>query len=550
VAVLPLLELRVGGMKSPLLLLVGAVGLVLLVACINLANLLLARGVARSQELAIRLALGGTREALARAVIWESVWLALLGGVVGVGLAAVGLPALASQLPAGVVPRAHEIGVDGAALVFAAVASTATGLLFGLLPAWQVWRSNLNGVLKSGSSRGASSRHTGTVQCALIAGQVALTLVVLAGAGLLMKSLLALQRTDPGFDPTHVLAIRISPPQPRWQDLGQLANYYDRVQAEVRREPRVEGVSVNCSAPLGGITLRYPFWVEGRPVEEGNADEAVFNSVGSDYFRTLRVPLRRGRVFEERDDAKAAASRPVCVINQTLAARLFGEADPIGERIRTLPWMVSGYREVVGVVGDVKQDTQADEPTPQIYVPQTQSPWFFTTLLVRARNTSAVAVEAAIRRADPALTMSVRTMEETIARSSTQPRLRTVLFGMFAVVALGLSAFGMYASIAFTVGQRTREIGVRMALGATPGAIVRWMLARAAVLAAVGVAVGLLGVLATTRLLRGILYAVAPHDPVVIGGLVVFLSTVVLAAAWLPARRAARLEPTRALQAE
>lgn len=550
VALQPLLEMRVGGLRSSLLLLVGAVGLVLLIACVNLANLMLARGVARWQELAVRLALGATPQALARAVMWESLVLALLGGAAGVALTAVGLPVLAAQLPPGLVPRSQGIEVNGVALAFAVAVSAGTGLLFGLLPAWQVWRANVNEMLKSGGSRGASSRSAGRVQGALIAGQVALTLVVLTGAGLLMKSLLTLQRAPTGFDPTHVLALRISPPQARWESLGQLGDYYERVLAEVRREPGIEGVTLNSSAPLSGITLRYPFWVEGRPAEEGNADEAVFNSVGTDYFQTLRVPLRRGRWFDGRDDAKAAATHPVCIINQTLAARLFGEADPIGKRIRTLPWMVRGYREIVGVVGDVKQDSQADDPTPQLYVPQRQSPWFFSTVLVRAKGVSAATVQAAMRRADATLTMSVHTMEENLAWAATQPRLRAGLFGLFAAVALGLSAFGIYASISFTVGQRTREIGVRMALGAGPTTIVGWILGRAARLAGIGVLAGLGGALALTQLLRGALYGVAPADPLVLGALALLLPAVVIAAAGWPALRAARLEPTRALQTE
>jgi predicted permease len=422
--------------------------------------------------------------------------------------------------------------------------------VFGVLPAWQVWRANVNDLLKSGGSRGASSRFAHQVQGGLIAGQVALTLMILTGAGLLMKSLLTMQRTTVGFDPAHVLSLRISPPPSRWRDFQQLGDYYERVLAEVRREPGVESATLNCSAPLTGITLRYPFWVEGRPVEEGNADEAVFNSVDQDYFQTLRVPLLRGRNFEARDDLKAAGSHPVCIVNQTLARRLFGDADPIGKRIRTLPWMVRGYREIVGVVGDVKQNSQADDPTPQLYVPQRQSPWFFTTVLVRANGASAAAIAAAMRRADPVLTMSVRTMDENIARSATQPRVRALLFGFFAAAALGLSAFGIYASISFTIGQRTREIGVRMALGAAPREIVRWVLARAAMLAGLGVAAGFVGALGVARLLRGALYGVAPADPLVHGGLALFLPTVALVAAFFPALRAARLEPTRALQTE
>ncbi|MBI2814047.1 MAG: ABC transporter permease [Opitutae bacterium] len=549
-ALQPLLAMRVGGLRSSLLLLVGAVGLVLLIACVNLANLMLARGVSRLQELAVRLALGATPQTLARTVLCESLLLALVGGGAGIGLAAVGLPVLASRLPPGLIPRSSAIGVDGPALAFALTVSVLTGLVFGLLPAWQVLRANVNEMLKSGGGRGGSSRFASSVQGALIAGQVALTLVVLTGAGLLMKSLLTLQRTAPGFDPVNLLTLRISPPPARWDDFQQLGDYYERVLAEVRREPGVAGATLNSSAPLTGITLRYPFWVEGRPVEEGNADEAVFNSVSTGYFRTLRVPLLRGRDFEDRDDLKAGASRPVCIISATLAKRLFGDADPIGKRIRTMPWMVRGWREIVGVVGGVKQDSQADDATPQLYVPSRQSPWFFTTVLVRTSGASAATVQAAMRRADPTLTMSVRTMEENIARSATQPRLRAALFGLFAAVALGLSAFGIYASLAFTVGQRTREIGVRMALGATPGLILRWLLARAGVIAGIGVAAGLAGALGLTQVLRGMLYGVEPADPFVLGVLLVFVPAVVFAAAFLPARRAARLNPTQALQQE
>jgi putative ABC transport system permease protein len=550
VALEPLLGLRVGGMRSSLLLLIGAVGLVLLIACVNLANLMLSRGVSRSQELAVRLALGATPAALARTIVFESLLLAICGGVAGVAIAAAGLPLLAAQLPAGLIPRSHDVGVNGMALLFAVLVSSGTGLLFGFLPAWQAWRANVNETLKSSGGRSGSNRFAGRIQAMLIAGQVALTFVVLAAAGLLMKSLLTLQRTHLGFDPTGVTALRISPPQSRWDDFIQLASYYERVLGELRREPGVEAVALNSSAPLSGITLRFPFTVEGRPVEEGASDEAVFSSVSSDYFKLLGVPLLRGRTFEERDDANAARSRPVCMINRAMAKRLFGDDDPIGRRIRTMEWMVRGYREVVGVVGDVKQDSQAEEPTLQLYVPQVQSPWFFTTVLVRSKGVSAAVLQTAVRRADPVLAISVNTMDEAVARTATQPRIRAILFGLFAVVALGLSAFGIYASISFTVGQRTREIGVRMALGAGPWVIVRWVLNRAMWLAGFGVIVGGIGAWAVTRWLRGALYGVTPGDPWVLGAMALFLPAIVLAAAFIPARRAAGLDPSAALQSE
>lgn len=543
----PLLELRVGDLRNSLLLLIGAVGLVLLVACVNLANLMLARGVARMQELAVRLALGATPRTLARSVFAESLLLALAGGAAGVVLAAISLPALASQLPAGLVPRSHAIAVDGWALLFAVVVSVLTGVIFGLLPAWQVLRTNVNETLNSGGARGGTSSFAGRAQAVLITGQVALTLVVLSGAALLMKSLLALQHTNPGFDATDVLTVRLAPSQAKWETFPELAAYYDRALAEVARLPGVESAAVDSSAPLSGISLRYPVWVQGRPREQGNADEAVFNSVSPDFFRTLRLPLVQGRLLDHRDDAKAVK---VCVINQALAKRLFPGLNPLGQRIQTLPWLAREFREVVGIVADVKQDNLADPPPAQIYVPQVQSPWFFSTMLVRVRGGSAMtgAVQAALRQADPTASFTIRSLEQNIALTATVPRLRTTLFGLFAAIALGLSAFGIYASMAFTVGQRVREIGVRMALGASPAAILTGVLGRAGRLALAGVAAGLAGSLALSQTLRGVLYGVQPADPWVLASLAVFVPLVALAAAAQPALTAARLNPVHALQ--
>ncbi len=549
IAARPLLELRIGDLRPTLLLLLGAVGLVLLVACVNLANLLLARGVARLPELAVRLALGATPGALARAVLAESLLLALAGGALGAGLAAALLPALAAQLPAGLVPRSHEIGVDPAALLFALAASAATGLLFGVLPAWQVRRAEVGETLKAGASRGATGGFAARARSALIVGQVALTLVVLSTAAVLVRGLLDLQRTDPGFDPRDVLTVRLAPPPAKWETMPELAAYYERVLDEVGRVPGVESAAVDSSAPLSGLSLRYPFWVEGRPRAEGNADDAVFNSVSPDFFRTLRVPLRAGRLLDARDDERA---RLVCVINESLARRLFPGESPLGKRIQTLPWMNRGYREVVGVVGDVRQENLADPPPPQIYVPLRQSPWFFATLVVRAPgpSVSAAALQGALRRADPTAATTVVPLAESIARTAAVPRLRSALFGLFGLVALGLSAFGIYASLAFTVNQRVREFGVRLALGASPGRVLAEVLARAGRLVLAGVAIGVAGAVACGRLLHGLLPGVAGADPLVLAGLAVLLPLVALAAAAQPAIRASRLNPVQALQAE
>jgi predicted permease len=439
--------------------------------------------------------------------------------------------------------------VDGGALAFALGVSVLTGLIFGLLPAWQVLRANVSETLKSGGSRGGTSRFAGRAQAALIAGQVALTLMVLSGAGLLAQSLLNLQRTHPGFDATDVLTLRVAPPETRWQDFAGLSRYYDRLLDEVRRLPGVEAAAFDSSAPLCGITLRYPFWVQGRPRAEGSSDDAVFNAVSPDFLKTLRIPLVRGRFIAASDERQL---NKVCVINQTLANRLFPGEDPLGKRIQTVTFLVRDYREIVGVVGDVKQENLSDPPPPQIYVPQAQSPWFFATLLVRIKGGASQlpALQAALRRADPALALNIQLLEDNFARTATQPRLRAALFAIFGVIALGLSAFGIYASMAFTVTQRTREIGVRMALGATPAGIVAWIVGQAARLCAAGVAAGLLGAVALGQLLRGLLHGVEPADPLVLALLAVFLPLAVLAASAVPAIAAARLNPTQALQQE
>lgn len=544
----PMREMRTVGVRTSLLVLAGAVGLVLIVACVNLANLMLSRGVARMPEFAVRLALGATPGTLARGVLIESVLLALVGGTLGAGLSAAVLPALAAQLPPGLVPRTQEIGIDRVALTFAVSLSVLTGIVFGSLPAWQVWRVNVNDLLKSGHARGLAGGFARRLQAGLIVGQIAATIVVLAGAGLLMRSVLALQRTDLGFDPRHVITLRIATDVNKWSEFTALALYYERLLDELRRVPGVEAAALNCSAPLTGITLRFPFSIQGRPRAESGADEAVFNSVDPDYFKTLRVPLREGRTFDARDHERAPA---VCVINAALAQRLFPGENPLGKRIQIVPWLKSGHREVIGVVGDVKQNTRAEAPQPQVYVPSRQSPWFFTLLLVRTNgNVATSALQAAVRRASPNLSMATRTLDDAIASTAAQPRLRAILFAIFAATALLLSAFGLYASMTFSVSQRVREIGVRLALGATPGDVLWWVLGEAGGLTAIGVLAGLIGAVLFSRVLRGLLYGVSPLDPLVLASVALFLPLVALLATLAPALRAARLNPTQALQHE
>jgi predicted permease len=541
-------ELRTGPMRHALVMLTGAVGLVLAIACLNLANLLLARGLSRLQDLAVRLALGATPWQLARRVLIESTLLALGGGAAGCGLAFVGLRVLVSRLPSGLVPRSHEIGLHPPAVWFALAASLGTGVLFGLLPAFQVLRTDVHAVIKDAGARGSTGSAAARLQRLLVIGQVALSFVVLVASFLLMKSLVALQGVNPGFDPRHVLTLRLAPPVNRYETNLELAQYYERLINEVSAVPGVESAAVNASAPLCGITLQYPFWIEGRPRSEVGADDAVYAPVSEEYFRTLKLPLHRGRVFDARDHEKGAA---VAIINETLARRIFGTENPLGRRVLLLPWLSREYREIVGVVADARQRDLSSAPLAQIYVPQRQMPWFFSTLLVRlARPDAARAVQAALNRIDPTLPFVPTTLEGNIALTATQPRLYATLFGLFAAIALGLSAFGIYASLSFTTRRRTRELGIRMALGSTPADVLRLVLADAGRLTAWGVAVGAVTALLVSTLLRGLLYGVGPGDPWVYAGLAVLMPAVALAAAMPTALRAAAVPPTRALQHE
>jgi len=545
----PLLDLRIGSLRSTFLLLLGAVGLVLLLACTNLAGLLLARGVSRLPAMAVRLALGATPATLARSILLESGLLALLGGLVGVAIATIGLPLLASQLPAGLVPRSHEIAVDGAARWITAGVSVLTGLVFGVLPAWQAWRTPVTALLMSGGRNAGTGRFASRAQDVLVIGQIALTLVVLASSALLARSLLALERTDPGFDPGQVLAVRLAPPQSRWETLPELAAYYERAIQAVRPLPGVISVAANSSAPLCGISLRYPLTVEGDTRPEAGADEAVFNAISADFFTTLRLPLIQGRTLRDSD---LLGTVKVCVINRALARRLFGEADPIGRRVRVVPWLLSDYREIVGVVGDVRQDNLADPPPAQVYVPQSQSPFFFSTLLVRSASGSGMTrtVQAALQAIDPTTSFSIRSLEENIARTTTVPRLRAILLGIFGAVALALSALGLYANQAFAVRQRLREIGVRMALGASPARVLAEVLGRASRLTLAGIVFGLLVSLGLSHLLQGSLHGVLAADPWTLFALALGLPVAVLLACAHPAVVAARLDPARSLRAD
>ncbi|WP_221029437.1 ADOP family duplicated permease [Actomonas aquatica] len=540
-----LLEQRVTAMRSGLLLLLGTVALVLLIVCANLANLLLARALAKLPELGIRLSLGATASRLARVVAAESLILALIGGLLGAGFAAIALPAVAQHIPPALLPRAHEVALQPAAIGVGLAAALLCAALCALLPAWRLARANVNLWLKEGSSRGSTNPATRRWQAVLVVGQITLTVAVLAAALLLMRSLVQLQSTPTGFSPENVVLVRLAPPPSRYETNEDLARYYEDLIDAAEAVPGVRSAAVNASTPLTGITLTYPSWREGTTTDATNALDAVYAPVSPDFFTTVQLPLQRGRLLNDFDNADGA---PVAVVNEAYARRMFPGRDALGQRIMIVSFMGPIYREIVGIVADTRQNNLSDAPPPQVYVPHTQMPWFFSTLLVRIERPSVVpAVRSALRAADPTLPVEPQLLEDAIAQGTTLQRLQSYLLGGFAAFALSLSAFGLYASLRFTLAQTLPEIGIRLALGATPGGIRALILGRVGKLVGTGFALGLLVAFPVSHALRAQLYGIGPADPLSYVALLLTLSLTALLTALPLAHRAARTDPTTIL---
>ena len=545
-AVASLQEARTAGISTSLLLLLGAVGLILLIVCFNLANLLLSRCIARVGELSVRLALGATPARLARVVIAESLSLALLGGLLGSVIAALALPVIANRIPPVLLPRAHEVALSPAALGVGLAAALLSALLCSCLPAWYLARANINQWLKDSSARGATNTGIAKWQSPLVSGQVALTVTVLAAAMLLMQSLVRLNQVPAGFNADDVLALRLSPPITRYETNDELFRYYDDMLKVVQAVPGVASAAINASAPLNGITLSYPSWRQGTTTDADNALEAVYAPISDDFFKTLQIPVHAGRTFTEHDRADGA---PVCVVNETYARRMFPDGNAIGQSVMILPWMGPVYREIVGIVGDTKQTLLSEPPPPQIYVPDEQMPWFFSTLLVRLdRPAVANAVTAALRAHDNTLPVLATSLRENIAQSSTTSRLYAYLFTGFAGLALGLSAFGLHASLRFSLEQRIKEIAIRIALGASPTSIRQLLLGRAGRLTGIGLGIGTAFAIPASYLLRGSLYGIAPSDPITYVLLIGLIAMVTTLTALPLAYRASRIPPATVLQ--
>jgi putative ABC transport system permease protein len=554
----PFHEEVVGSFRLMLWVLLGAVGMVLLITCVNLANLTLARATGRRREMAIRAALGATRRRLVRQLATESLLLALFGAGLGLLLAFYGIGLLLALSPE-ILPRAGEVSIDFRVLGFTLALSLLAGALFGLTPAWQATRISLNEELK-GSGRGASGgERQNRARSLLVVSEIALSVVLLVGAGLLIKSFLRLQAVNPGFEAENALAIRLSLPKAQYSNRAAVTAFYEKLRPRLESLPGVEAVGFVSALPLSGTLFSIPFTIEGRATSPDEAHRADYRAVDAGYFHALKIPLIAGREFNERD---AAETPPVALISQNLARRHWPQGSPLGARLR-INDNNQGPRpvEVVGVVGDVKHLSLDGEPAPHIYLPVHQThedgvAWLTNTQYWMLRTTvDPLTLSAAARREIQAVdrkapASNIRTMEQYLAASVAPRRFNLRLLSIFAAAALILAATGLYGVISHGVAQRKRELGIRIALGARPGDVLKLVTREGMALAIIGVALGLMAALALTRVMKGLLFGVSATDPLTFMVIALLLMFVALLACYIPARRATKVDPLIALKSE
>jgi putative ABC transport system permease protein len=545
-AVVPLTEQVVGAARRTIFVLAGVVAFVLLIACANVANLQLARAAGRRREIAVRAALGASRARVVRDLLTESVLLAMVGGGLGLLLALWGTEALVAAAPAGL-PRADEIGISGRALLFTCVLSLATGVLFGLMPALQASRADLHETLKEGSRGTTANRARGL----LVAAQLALSLVLLVGAGLMLRSFAELSRVSPGFTAEHLLTARVSLPDARYDTDPKQGALFASLLERARGLPGVRSASVINFLPFGGLGSATNYFIAGRPLPRPNDEPvATISAVDPDFFRTMEIPVLQGEPFTERDGPTAPKK---VAISRRLADEQFPGMDPIGQRI-LMPWRDTLVAEIVAVVGDVHSAGLDSMPRPTLYWNFAQFPWSGATVVVRTSG-DPLSVAEPLRRElqaiDPELPLGrVKPMEAYLGDSVATRRFTMLLIGAFAAVAVILAAIGIAGVMTNGVAQRTREIGVRLALGARPADVLRMVLRQGMTMVAAGIVAGVLGALALTRVLQGLLYGTSPTDPLTFAGVAALLAVIALVATYLPARRATRVDPLEALRSE
>jgi putative ABC transport system permease protein len=551
VKLMPLLEYTVRSLKPALIVLLCAVAFVLLIACANVANLLLARAAGRQKEIAIRTAIGAGRARIVRQLLTESALLALLGGAAGLLLAKWGMDLLLKLAPQGL-PRISNVSLDGRALAFTAVVTLLTGVIFGIVPALQSSRPNLNETMNDTGRGSTEGKRRQLVRGALVVLEVASALVLLVGAGLLIKSFWRLQQVDPGFNPNNALTMSVSLPRAKYPEDAQRVAFFRQLLEKVGALPGVQAAGATNPLPMAGDTV-YAFVVQGRaPLPPGAGQSTNFYAVSADYFKAMGIRLLRGRLLTERD---AKDSPHVAVINETMAKKIFPDEDPIGKRITFDGGdNNSDWHEIVGIVGDVKQ-YGLDQATPlQTYESYTQQTSPSMTLIARTAGDPA-SLTAAIRNAVLQIdkeqpVANVRTLDQILSTSVAQQRFSTLLLGTFAAVAMLLAAVGIYGVLSYAVTQRTQEIGIRVALGAARSDVLRLVVGAGMRLTLIGVAAGLAAAFALTRLMSTMLFGVSAGDPMTFGLIALLLVTVALLACWIPARRATKVDPMVALRIE
>ena len=553
VSLTPIREQIVGDVRPILLVLLAAVAFVLLIACANVANLLLARAASRGRELALRAALGATRNRLLRQLLTESVLLAVCGGIVGIALAYWGVELLKAFGPDNI-PRLREISIDPRVLLFTVAISLLTGVAFGLVPALQASRADVNDALKEGA-RGTTGGRS-TLRSVFVVAEVSLALVLLIGAGLMIRSFMRLHDVKTGFESNRVLTMRVQLPGAKYKDDQQRLAFFKQAQERIAALPGVKTVGSINFLPLSGMASNTAFNIVGRPeAPPGQAPGTEVRVIHGAYFGAMAIPLLKGRLFDERDGAESR----VTIINETMAKKYFPNEDPIGKQLAISwappePGKPQPLDEIIGVVGDTRETSLDHDPNPAIYWPLARESYQFMTFIIRSAIDPlqlVASVQREIREIDPDQPVAdIRTLEQVVAKSIARPRFDMMLLGIFAAVALVLASVGLYGVMNYSATQRTQEIGIRMALGAKPADILRLVVGHGMKLTVAGIALGVIASLALTRVMTNLLFGVTATDLPTFLGVSALLTVVALLANYIPARRATRVNPVTALRYE